>query len=187
MVHDLRALDVREQIELGELARTLEYVQRLAHLPEVPLRGRVGEQRAQLELRRLGRKAEVRQRFAGILELLTLDCGLGACDRRLELGHLGGRLAGLEESRVDTEPVGEPSEHLAGRARLPALDLAQVLLRAAIAGELRLRESGTNTQLAQACAERGGRTHLRMRCRRDEHAAVHCGPSGIGALRRQAV
>jgi hypothetical protein len=49
--------------------------------------------------------------------------------------------------------LGEPFDRLRGRARLTALDLADVLLREAIAGELRLRQPSGDAQQAQAIAE----------------------------------
>jgi hypothetical protein len=71
----------------------------------------------------------------------------------------------LEEGSVDTQPLGQPGDRLAGRARLPALDLAHVLLREAFAGELRLRHAVVDAKLAHALAERrraacNGRTRL---------------------------
>ena len=73
---------------------------------------------------------------------------------RLDAAALVGRDAAAEERRVDAEPLREPLDRLGGRARLAALDLADVLLREALAGELRLRHPRSEAERAKALAER---------------------------------
>ena len=58
-----------------------------------------------------------------------------------------------EELRVDAELLCEPGDGLVGRPRLAALDLADVLLGEAIAGERGLRQAGGDTQRAEALAD----------------------------------
>src|SRR5439155_16695722 len=125
----------------------------------------VREQSAEFQLRCVRRELELCERVAGSFELLSLHRSFDACDRGFRLCVLRRRLAGLEERRVDPEPVCEPGEHLAGRPRLAALDLAQVLLRAAVAGELRLGEAGADAELAQASAQCRGWPGLRAKRR----------------------
>src|SRR6185436_7380276 len=67
-----------------------------------------------------------------------------------------GRDAVGEEARVDLEARREPVDRLLRRAGLPALDLRDVLLREAIAGELRLRQARGDAELAQTLAEARG-------------------------------
>ena len=57
-------------------------------------------------------------------------------------------------SSTASKPGSQPLDRLARRARLAALDLAHVLLREALAGELRLREALRDPQLAHAIPER---------------------------------
>ena len=54
------------------------------------------------------------------------------------------------------EPLRQPGDRLVGRARLPALDLADVLLREAIAGQRGLRQAGGDAQRADAFADAPG-------------------------------
>jgi hypothetical protein len=61
---------------------------------------------------------------------------------RLDARALLGRHTGREEHRVDAELPGEPGDRRRRRARLPALDLADVLLREPLARELRLGQPG---------------------------------------------
>src|SRR5207249_6468342 len=87
-------------------------------------------------------------------------------------GALVARDAAREERRVDTEPAREPADRLGCRARLAALDLRDVLLREAVAGEVGLRQSGGHAQGAYTIAEAGtprgcGRTSPRRRCGHD--------------------
>src|SRR5262249_54003759 len=61
------------------------------------------------------------------------------------------------------EPLREPADRLCGRTRLAAFDLAHVLLREAAAGELALRQSGCDPELAEALAEPLGLRQLGVR------------------------
>ena len=88
-----------------------------------------------------------------LLVAVALRKRLGAREHCFDAPALVGRDAVGEESRVDVEPLREPLHCLGGRARLAALDLADVLLREAIAGELGLRQPGGDAQQAKAVAE----------------------------------
>ena len=56
---------------------------------------------------------------------------------------------------VDSELLREPGHGLVGRPRLAALDLRDVLLREASAGELRLREAGCHAEGTQPLSDSG--------------------------------
>jgi hypothetical protein len=79
---------------------------------------------------------DVLERLQRLLEALSLDRGLGAHNGGLDLGVLVPGLAGLEVGGVDPEPLCDPRERLRRRPRLAALDLADVLLREAVGGEV---------------------------------------------------
>ena len=89
----------------------------------------------------------------GVLVAVRLRERLGTGEQRLDTAALVGRDTAGEKGWVDLEPLREPLDGLGGRARLAALDLADVLLGEAIAGELGLRQSGGHTQQAQPVAE----------------------------------
>ena len=74
---------------------------------------------------------------------------LGPSERALEPAALVGRNAVREEARVDAEPRREPLDGLARRPGLAALDLRDVLLREALAGELALGQPGGDPQLTE--------------------------------------
>src|SRR5262249_40715919 len=66
-IEHVRPLDVGEDLQLGELARTRERIERLALLAEVRTRPAVREQRAELELGRVGAEAKPAERLARLL------------------------------------------------------------------------------------------------------------------------
>ena len=78
---------------------------------------------------------------------------LGAREPCLEPTTRVGRDADGEKVGVDPEPAREPLDGVARRARLAALDLAHVLLRAAVTGELCLGQARRQPQRAHAIAE----------------------------------
>ena len=61
-----------------------------------------------------------------------------------------------DEARVAVEALRQPLDRLRGRPGLPALDLADVLLREAVARELALRHPRGDAELAEALAEAQG-------------------------------
>jgi hypothetical protein len=61
--------------------------------------------------------------------------------------------AGLEVVRVDAELRGQPLERVGSRARLPALDLADVLLRAPARSEAALGQAGGDPEGADALSD----------------------------------
>src|SRR5207245_10637782 len=98
------------------------------------------EEGAELVFASLRRELEACQRFKRLVVLLTLDGGLGAGDRRLDLSVLVPGLSRLQVRDVDAEPLANPAKRLFRRPRLPTLDLAHVLLREAVARQLRLAQ-----------------------------------------------
>ena len=89
----------------------------------------------------------------GLAVAVRLRERLGAGEQRLDTAALVGRDTTGEKGGIDLEALRQPLDGLGGRARLAALDLADVLLGEAIAGELRLRQPGGHTQQAQPVAE----------------------------------
>jgi hypothetical protein len=77
---------------------------------------------------------------------------LGSRERRLEPAALLRADATLEVARVNAQPRGEPRERLSRRPGLAALDLADVLLREAAAGEVGLGQAGGDATLAYTLA-----------------------------------
>jgi hypothetical protein len=106
------------------------------------------KERTELEFACLRRELQAGERFERLLVLLTLDGSLGTRDRGLDLRILVPGLTGLEIGDVDAETLTDPGKSLFRRPRLPALDLAHVLLREALAGQLGLRQPRGNAKLA---------------------------------------
>ena len=153
---DLGAVDVREDRALGDGAGA---VQQLDGRPDVALlhpRPGLARAGADVELdrvRRGDRGACLLEGLDRLLVAVALRQRLGAREHRLDAAALVGGDAAREEGGVDVEPLREPLHRLGGRARLAALDLADVLLREAIAGELGLRQPGGDAKEAKAIAE----------------------------------
>src|SRR5262249_56483169 len=95
--------------------------------------------------------------------------------RRPDAAALVGRAAAPEVAGVGAQAGGEPVDRLLRRARLAALDLADVLLGEALAGELALRQARGHAQLAQALADA-------VRRARPFTGAGTCGRGGHGAV-----
>src|SRR4051794_6880518 len=152
----LRALDVGELSAFRQPARAIEEIERRPQLALAHLHLREPGQDANLELRRRGRVdcgEEGVEVGARLVVVAGLEQGLGAGDGAFEAATLVGRDAVGQETAVDAEPRGEPVDRLARGTGLAALDLAHVLLREAVAGEIALRQPGRDAQLAQALAE----------------------------------
>jgi hypothetical protein len=126
---------------LGELPRAREQVERGPKFALSHARPALGESGTEFELVRLGRMNDAVERFERLFIALALDRGLCACDGGLDLGVLVPGLASLEIRRVDTEPLCDPRERLRSRAGLAALDLADVFLGEAVAGEIGLGQA----------------------------------------------
>ena len=144
---------------LGELAGHLERFDALADLAALHQRPALTGQGANLELDRPGRPdvlSCVTERLDGVVVAVRLGQRLGACQHRLDpRANVGGHA--LREIRgVDTEPLRDPGDRLGGRARLAALDLADVLLREALAGELGLGHSRGDAKRTQPLSDPGG-------------------------------
>ena len=88
-----------------------------------------------------------------LVEASLFEQRVRAGEDRLGLGALVGGDPALEEAGVDPEAQGEPFGRLDSRAGLPALDLGDVLLGEAVAGDVGLGETGGDPKLAEAFAE----------------------------------
>ncbi len=150
-VEDLGAVEIAEPRLLDRLARRLEQRERRPNVTEIHPRPRLGERRADAEL--VARALEAGEEADRLLVARGLDRGLGLRDHALRAKTLAFRDSGLEELAVDAELDSQPLERLGGRPRLAALDLADVLLRAAVAGELRLGQAARSPQATDAVAQ----------------------------------
>src|SRR5207247_11384589 len=99
---------------------------------------------------------------AGVFELvdrLVVPVGVrerfGPCQHPLDAAPLVGGDPALEEAGVCAELRGEPLDRLARGTGLSALDLADVLLREALAGEIALSQPRADAQLTEAFAQAG--------------------------------
>jgi len=158
-VHQVGAVDVRERIALDEAARLVEVLERDANLSALHPSPALAAERADAQLRRTGGEngvLDVDVVLNRVVVLVILRQRLGANQRRLDARPLVGGDAACQERRVDAEPGCDPLDRLLGRARLAALDLADVLLREPVAGELGLRDAGRDPELAHALAEARG-------------------------------
>ena len=90
-----------------------------------------------------------------VVVTMLLEQGLGAGEDRLGPRPLVGGDAAREERPIDAEAEREPLDRLGGRARLPALDLRDVLLGEAVARELALGQARADPELPQPLAEPG--------------------------------
>ena len=84
---------------------------------------------------------------------MCLGQRLRALEQRLDLVADVRRHTVREVLGIDTELLGQPAQRLLRRARLAPLDLADVLLREAVARELCLRQPGRDAEPAHALAE----------------------------------
>ena len=141
---------------LRQLASELEHLDRLTCRAELLQRPALARERPYLELRR-SELCDLRPCRAEALDRLVVAVRLGE-----RLGPRQQRLDPIadvegdaveKELRIDAELLGEPGDGLVRRSCLPALDLADVLLGEAIAGECGLRQAGGDTQRAQALAD----------------------------------
>ena len=157
-VEQVGPVDVRELGPLGELPRPLEDLETGADVAALDERPGLARERANLEVDR-ARREQRRLQVVVLLDRLVVALGvrqrLGAGQHRLDAAALVGGDATLEESRVDAQLPGEPLDRLARGPGLPALDLADVLLRETLAGEIGLRQPRGHAQLADALAEAG--------------------------------
>src|SRR5262249_23374189 len=134
-------------------------------------------QHAHLEVDRAGGDDDG-ERIAEPVDRLVVVAALRErlCTRedRLGPGTLVARDAAREERGVYSEPRGEPLDGFTSRLRLAALDLGDVFLREAIAGELALRQPGRDAELAEPVAQpRAARNRGSRACRPALHHAKH--------------
>ena len=155
-VEHLGAVDVGKLVALDERACLGEEREALLHLAVLGAGHRLAAQRAYAELGS-ARREHGRQRADVLgdrrLDRMLFEQRVGARERRLGLRALVGGDAAREEPGIDAEAQREPFDRLARRPRLAALDLRDVLLREALARDIRLRETGRDPKLAQAFAE----------------------------------
>ncbi len=150
------AVDVGELRQLGELARRLEHVDRVVRGAELLERPALARERPQLELgepsapisARASRKASTASRSRCASESASARASCASTRVRTSAETPCWRYC-----VVDAEPLGEPGDRVRRRARLAPLDLADVLLREAGAGELRLRQARRDAQRAHALAD----------------------------------
>ena len=83
---------------------------------------------------------------------MGLGEGLGTRESGLDAATFVDRDAVRDVAAVDAEPIREPRDRLSGGASLPALDLADVLLGEAVAGEIGLGHPRSHAQLTNAFA-----------------------------------
>ncbi len=178
-VEHLGSIEVGETFALDERARLGEQGEAALHVAVLGTRHRLAVQRTHLQLRRAG--SEHRGQCPRVLldrgvELVLLQQRVGAGEDRLRLRAVVGGDAARQEARVDPQAQREPLDRLRGRARLAALDLGDVLLREALAGEPGLGESRGDAQLAQALSEArpGGRAGGAHSCGARSHAGSAC-------------
>jgi hypothetical protein len=88
-----------------------------------------------VQVGRVREPAQLGQRGDRARVVLLGDGLLGLVDRVAGLGVLDGADARLEIEGIDAELVGEPGDRVRRGPRPPTLDLAQVLLREALAGQ----------------------------------------------------
>jgi hypothetical protein len=79
----------------------------------------------------------------------------GPCQHPLDAAPLVGGDPALEEAGVGAELGSEPLDGLARGTGLPALDLADVLLGEALAGQVGLGQACRHTQLPHALTQAG--------------------------------
>ena len=160
---DVGTLDVGERRAFGERSGALEQRDRLANFAGAHAHGRLAGKRTRLELGQAGRQhggADLLELLESLVVSTRLEQGVGAGKRGVDPAALVRGDAVREEACVDTEPLREPDDRLGGRTGLPALDLADVLLREAVAGEVglgqrrRRHEAGVGARRAEARPER---------------------------------
>ena len=119
---------------------------------------------------------------------------LGQClrarEQRVDATALVGGDPALEKAGIGAELDGQPLDRLARGPGLAALDLADVLLREAVAGEVGLRQAGGDAQLphalAQAIARVGAAAGVRGSARHERltgsqlHTSPICNPGRSG-------
>ena len=125
------------------------------HVAGAHERSGLSDERLHLQLRH-SRGADLgtdgAEHLEGLVGLIRKRQRLGTCQRRLGLPARVRRNTDSEVVAVDSEPLREPDDRVTGRARLPALDLAHVLLREAVAASP-LRQPGREPQRPQPVAE----------------------------------
>ena len=162
---DLGTIDVGEARGHGQRSRVLEERHRAFEISGAYPRPRLAAEKAQRKRRRCdgaGQVAHASKRLERLVVSRRLDEQLGLAQGRLE--PLGVRVADavLEERTVGGQTVGEPVQRVTRRPRLPALDLADVLLREAAAGEVGLTQPGRAPKRTKSFADSRHAAFLRL-------------------------
>ena len=159
----LRPVDVGEAGVVRDRPAALEQLERRLDLAALHPCPGLRRERPVLELRGAGGqdgRARVLELLDRLRELLGACQRLRAGEHRFDAAALVGGDALLQEAGVDAELDGQPLDRVARGAGLAALDLADVLLREALPGEVGLGQARGDTELpqplAQACAVRDG-------------------------------
>ena len=169
---DICTLGIRELRPFRHLARRLKQAHRRALVTVLDPRPCLAGERAQLELGGTGRSdLEPRRREdVGCLGVpARLAERLRTREKRFDPAAQVGRDTVPQDGTIDTESRCEPPDGLFRRTGLAPLDLADVLLREALAGDLGLRQPRRDPECAEPCPEAGScRRCRRGGCGRDK-------------------
>src|SRR5262249_57261712 len=136
--------------------RPVEQLDRMLDLAVFHPGPRFARQVADLQLRDAGREHRGLAAFVfadRLVVLVVLGERVRAREQRVDTTPLVGGDAALEEAGVNAELRRQPLDRLARGPGLAALDLADVLLREALSGELGLRQSCRHAKLPHALAK----------------------------------
>src|SRR6266516_3577169 len=152
----IRAIDVGELRRLGKHPRPVEQLDRGLDFAVLHPSPSLARELANLELGHT-RREDGRLAVLVLGDRLCVLMGFGqrvrAREQRVDAPALVCRDATLEEAGIDAELDREPLDGLARGPGLAALDLADVLLREAVAREIGLRQAGGDAKLPHALAQ----------------------------------
>ena len=160
MHEHLSTLDVRERRRLHQVARFGDELQRCPNVAEPCLCSCETREDAHVKISQAcgtDAGAQLDELILRFVVAAGLEQRFRPGDGAFEAAAVVGRDAVGEKTRIDPEPNGEPIDRLSRGARLAALDLADVFLREALAGEIALCQPGGNAELAQALAKANAR------------------------------
>ena len=157
---DLCPVDVREAGAFVDRPAALQELESRLELASLHPRPRLGrEARASSSIAPVARTA-VRE-FSSSSTASSYRCAFASASARASIASTRLRSSAetplLEEAGVDAELGSEPLDRLARGTGLAALDLADVLLREALAREIGLGQARRHSQLTHALAQAGAR------------------------------